>query len=116
MANNAPIRIPVMLDKPRHFQLDLAAVMRWEGLTDKPMFSNRVWRHFKKREDMAMMLWCLLVGDDPELKPGDIIQMFKDKKINPETTLPGFIQLLNDAWVEAITNTIGGDKHGNLSR
>ena len=109
MTNNSLIRIPVDLDKRRYFQLDLAAVIRWEGLTDKPFFSNKAgWKHFKKREDMAMMLWCCLVGDDPELKPRDVIQMFEDKKITPET-VSGFIQLLNDAWV-MVVNTIGGKK------
>ena len=107
MTNNIPVRIPVLLDKPRHFQLDLAAVIRWEGLTDKPMFSNKTWKHFKKREDMAMMLWCLLVGDDPELKPKDIIRMLNDKTINPEAALPAFIQSLSAAWGTLVINLVG---------
>ena len=116
MADKIPVRIPVDLDRRRYFQLDLAAVIRWEGLTDKPFFSNKAgWKHFKKREDMAMMLWCCLVGDDPELKPRDIIQMLKDKKITPEV-VSALIQLLNDAWVTLINSLVGGDNHGYQRR
>ena len=116
MTNNNLIRIPVDLDKRRYFQLDLAAVIRWEGLTDKPMFSNKTWDHFKKTEDMAKLLWCLLVGDDPELKPEDIIQMLKDKKITPEVALPAFIQSLSAAWGTLTINLVGGDNHGYQRR
>jgi hypothetical protein len=111
--DNVPIKIPVDLDRPRYFTLDLAAVMRWEGLTDKPFFSKKMWTHFKKTEDMAMMLWCLLVGDDPGLKAEDIIQMFKDKKITPEAILPSFIESLSGAWGELMIDLVGGDSHGN---
>ena len=109
MTDNIPVRIPVDLDRRRYFILDLAAVIRWEGLTDKPMFSNKTWKHFKKTEEMAMLLWCLLVGDDSELKPGDIIQMLKDKQINPEVALPAFIQTLEVAWGTLIINLVGGE-------
>ena len=110
MTDKIPIRIPVDLDRRRYFTLDLAAVIRWEGLTGKAMFSKKTWAHFKKKEDMAMMLWCLLVGDDPGLKPEDIVQMFKDKKITPEAVLPSFIESLSAAWGELMINSIGGDK------
>lgn len=109
MANNKPIKIPVTLDKPRHFILDLAAVIRWEGLTNKPFFSNKTWKHFKKKEDMMMMLWCLLVGDDPGLKPEDITRIFNEGKINPETALPAFIESLSAAWGTVIINLVGGE-------
>jgi hypothetical protein len=62
------------------------------------------------------MLWCLLVGDDPELKPGDIVQMLKDKKITPEAVLPSFIESLSAAWGSLMISLVGGDKHGNFSR
>jgi hypothetical protein len=42
------IRIPVDLDKRRYFTLDLAAVIRWEGLTDKPFFSKQNLGTFQK--------------------------------------------------------------------
>ena len=109
MTNNSLIRIPVDLDRRRYFQLDLAAVIRWEALTDKPFFSKKTWDHFKKTGDMAAMLWCLLVGDDPELKPEDIIQMLKDKKITPETALPAFISSLSAAWGDLVID-LGGNK------
>ena len=106
-AGNLPTRIPVDLDRRRYFQLDLAAVVRWEANTGKPFFCHKTWKHLSKK-DTALMLWTCLVKDDPELKPADIIPLSRDKKIDWDVAF----EKLELAWGKLIMNScfIGGEK------
>jgi len=96
MTNEVPVRIPVDLDRPRYFTLDLAAVIRWEANTGKAFFSPKVWKHMS-RKDAVLMLWACLTTGDPTLRPEDLLQLLETNKINWETVLAS-VEKLDFAW------------------
>jgi hypothetical protein len=111
MTEKIPIKIPVDLDKPRHFLLDIAAVARWEYSTGKPFFSMKTWKKLSKSEGV-LMIWSCLVDNDPKLKPRDMIPILEDRKIDWKEV----INKLSAAWEPLIISFIGGDIYEHLNR
>jgi hypothetical protein len=112
MTDKIPTKIPIDLDRRRYFNLNLTAVAFWEANTGKPFVSNKTWKHLSDKE-MVLMLWACLKEDDPTLKPKDIVQMVKDKKLTLKAVLPVYIRSLSAAWAGIFNSFTGGDNHAD---
>ena len=106
---SVPVNIPVDLDRRRYLHLDLAAIVRFEVITGKPVFHGKTRKRISKN-DAVLWLWACLATDDPTLKPEDLVKILDTNKISWETVLAS-VEKLNLAWQELVTNSIvtGGE-------
>lgn len=98
-------RIRIELDKPRTLLLDLAACARFEFNSGKPMFCLKTWKKLSKK-DTVLILWAALVGTSPKLTPVDVLNIFKDKSIDPKVVA----EKLSTSWGLVINNLINGGR------
>jgi hypothetical protein len=111
MTDNISIRIPIVLDKPRVFCMDLQAVARWEVNTGKLFFSPKLWKNLlKNKRDIVLMFWACLVGDDPRLLPKDVARIIKE---TDETKWKVVLSTIDTGVAAFLNDFLAGGKYGD---